>query len=88
MKRSLNAIEKRGDNSSEYRYFMSGVKELATERVAIASRVAANEAANSIRERERQAQLKAMSAIAERRLEEKYTETLVKLREECDFHAQ
>ena len=46
------------------------------------------DAANSIREQERQAQLKAMSAIAGRRLEEKYSETLVKLREEFDFLAQ
>ena len=58
------------------------VKELANERAALASRAATMEAANSVCEQEREAQLKAVSAIAERRLEEKYTETLVKLREE------
>ena len=69
-------------------FHASGVDELAHERAALASRAAAIEAANSIPEQERQAQVTAMSAIAERRLEEKYTETLVKLREECVFHAQ
>ena len=64
------------------------VNELADERAALAFRAAAIEAANNIREQERQAQLKVMSAIAERGLEEKYSETLVKLREECDFLAQ
>ena len=89
MKKSSNVIAKRGSTSSNYSCFHeNGVKELANERAALASRAAASEAANHIREQERQVQLKAMSAIAERRLEDNYSEMLVRLREECDFQMQ
>ena len=49
---------------------------------------AAMEAASGIREQERLVQLKVTCAISERGLEEKYSETLVKLREEYDFLTQ
>ena len=70
------------------KYQENGVKELAVERAELAARAAAMEAANGIREQERQVQQKDMCTISERGLEETYSETLAKMREECDFLTQ
>ena len=63
------------------KYHENLIKELAVERAELAARAAATEAASGIREQERHAQLKIMCTISERGLEEKYSETLTKMRE-------
>ena len=63
-------------------------QKLGNERAALASRASAIEAACSVREQESQAQLKAMSVIAEKQLELKYTDEILRLRAESSFHSQ
>ena len=53
-------------------FHKNGVKEVAVERAELAARAASIEAASSVREQERQIQLRTMSAMSERALEEKY----------------
>ena len=62
-------------------YHENGINELAVERAELAACAAAMEAANGIREQERQVQQKVMCTISERWLEETYSETLTKMRE-------
>ena len=60
-------------------FYEKEFQELGNERATLASRASAIEAVHSVREQERQAQLKAMSAITETMFEEKYTDTFAKL---------
>ena len=69
-------------------FYANELKELGSKRAAVAFRYCAIEAVHSVREQERQAQLKATSAITEKKLQEKYADTLAKLRDECNFQLQ
>ena len=62
------------------------IQELGNERAALASRASAIEAACSVREQQSQVQLKAMSVVAEKRFELRYTDEISKLRAESSFH--
>ena len=67
-------------------WYQNSVREFASEQATLACRAAAIEAAGNVREQERQVNLNVISAVAERRLKDKYVKTLEKLREERDFH--
>ena len=64
------------------KYHECGVKEVCIERAELAARAAAIEAANGNREQDRQLQPRLMCAVSERGLEETYSETFTKMREE------
>ena len=68
-------------------WYQNGVREFVREQATLASRAAAIDAAGDVREQERQVNLNVISAVAERRLEDKYVKTLEKLREERFPHA-
>ena len=69
-------------------FYQKELQELGNERATLTSRASAIEAAQSVREQERQAQLKVRSAITKKRLEETYADAFAKLRDECAFQTQ
>ena len=85
MKRSSKSAARHVINSKICRkYHESGVKDAAIARAELAVRAAAIEAANGNREQERQVQLILICLVSKRGLEEQYSETLTKMRGECD----
>ena len=69
-------------------WYQNNVREFASEHATLASRAAATEAAGNVREQDRQVNLKVITAVSERRLEDKYGKSFGKLREERDFQMQ
>ena len=69
-------------------FYANELKELGSERAAVASCYSAIEAAHSVREQEKQFQLKAMFAITKTMLEDKYVDTRAKLLEDFNFQSQ
>ena len=67
-------------------WYQGEARELGSEQATLATRAATIEAANNVREREREVNHKVISAVIERKLEHKYAAALETLREERDAH--
>ena len=90
MKNSSHVTGRHGNSISALIFYENEIKELVNERAALAFRYSAIEAVHSIREQEKQVQLKVLFAMTKNKLEGNYADTFAKLREEfqrvgCQF---